>query len=146
MLLSHLHPDHCVDLCGLYVARATDPRRRRARAVPVYGPAGTAERLARAYDLDDGPGTCSAEFDFRAWTDGSPVRRRPVHASRRTPVAHPVEAYGLRVEHGGAVAGLHRRHRPVRRRSPTLCPGRRPAALAEAAFVDGRDDPPRTST
>ena len=66
------------------------------------------------------------------------VRRSARSRSRRSRSNHPVEAYGLRVEAGGRVAGLHRRHRQLRRRSSPLC---RDAdlVLAEAAFVDGRD-------
>ena len=46
VLLTHLHPDHFMDLCGLYVALRYEPgrcgRRRRCR---IYGPAGTAARI-----------------------------------------------------------------------------------------------------
>ena len=42
VLLSHLHPDHCVDLCGLYVMRRYRPGGARpADRLPVHGPAGT---------------------------------------------------------------------------------------------------------
>lgn len=97
LLLSHLHADHCVDMCAYYVARnyrvegCPEP-------VPVYGPHGTAERLARAYDMDEHPGMKEV-FDFRTLQPGSfqlgPLR---ITAAR---VAHPVEAYGFRIEHGG---------------------------------------------
>jgi ribonuclease BN (tRNA processing enzyme) len=97
ILLSHLHADHCVDMCAYYVARnyrvggCPEP-------VPVYGPHGTAERLARAYDMDEHPGMKEV-FDFRTLQPGSfelgPFR---ITAGR---VAHPVEAYGFRIEHQG---------------------------------------------
>jgi len=97
LLLSHLHADHCVDMCAYYVARnyrvegCPEP-------VPVYGPHGTAERLARAYDMDEHPGMKEV-FDFRTLQPGSfqlgPFR---ITVAR---VAHPVEAYGFRIEHGG---------------------------------------------
>jgi ribonuclease BN (tRNA processing enzyme) len=45
VLLSHLHPDHCLDLTGLYVALKYRPA-GPAPAVPVHGPTGTAQRLA----------------------------------------------------------------------------------------------------
>ena len=38
VLLSHLHPDHCADLCGLYVALRYNPAGRPERRLPVYGP------------------------------------------------------------------------------------------------------------
>ena len=40
---------------------------------PVYGPTGTAGRMARAYDLPEDPGM-GLEFDFRSWAPGEPVR------------------------------------------------------------------------
>ena len=42
--LSHLHIDHCVDLYSYSVARAYHPD-GQLPAIPVYGPAGTAERI-----------------------------------------------------------------------------------------------------
>jgi len=45
--LSHLHADHCLDMCPLWVARTYAPEGALPR-IPVYGPAGTAERIARA--------------------------------------------------------------------------------------------------
>jgi ribonuclease BN (tRNA processing enzyme) len=45
--LSHLHADHCLDMCPLWIARKysdEDP----LRPIPVYAPAGAAERIARA--------------------------------------------------------------------------------------------------
>lgn len=97
VVLTHLHADHCLDLCGLYVARRYDPRGVRT-GLPVWGPAGTSSRLARAYDLPEEPGM-SAQFDFRQLVPGE-MRVGPfvVRADR---VNHPVEAYGLRVEAGG---------------------------------------------
>ena len=45
VLLSHLHPDHCMDLCGLHVAVRWNPAGWHAGRIPVYGPAATATRL-----------------------------------------------------------------------------------------------------
>ena len=45
--LSYLHADHCLDMCPLWIARKysdEDP----LRPIPVYAPAGAAERIARA--------------------------------------------------------------------------------------------------
>ena len=96
VLLSHLHADHCLDLCGYYVLRKYHPAGAQPR-IPVWGPDGTAERMARAYDLAEDPGM-TEEFDFRTW-DGvveiGPFAVEPVA------VSHPVPAYGLRVSAGG---------------------------------------------
>src|SRR6476620_2479373 len=71
--LSHLHPDHCLDLCGYYVASRYSPTGPWPRR-PLYGPTGTAARLARAYDVP-GPEGQRAEsglpitkaFDYADW-------------------------------------------------------------------------------
>ncbi|WP_311198120.1 MBL fold metallo-hydrolase [Ornithinimicrobium sp. INDO-MA30-4] len=47
-VLSHLHPDHCLDLTGLHVMWTHHPVMQPSGRLPVYGPSGTAERLARA--------------------------------------------------------------------------------------------------
>ena len=72
VLLSHLHADHCLDLCGFYVLRKYHPTGPQP-PIPVFGPAGTAARMARAYDLPEEPGM-TEEFDFHRYPeDGSPV-------------------------------------------------------------------------
>jgi ribonuclease BN (tRNA processing enzyme) len=100
VLLSHLHADHCLDLCGYYVLRKYHPD-GHPPLLPVWGPSGTAARMARAYDLDEDPGM-TEEFDFREWVPGTEVSIGPfaVEAHR---VEHPVEAYGVRVRAGGAL-------------------------------------------
>jgi ribonuclease BN (tRNA processing enzyme) len=49
--LSHLHADHFIDVCSFWVARTYSPR--GVLRVPVYGPAATAVRIARANDDPD---------------------------------------------------------------------------------------------
>ncbi|MGH3354811.1 MAG: MBL fold metallo-hydrolase [Nocardioidaceae bacterium] len=97
VLLSHLHADHCLDLCGYYVVRKYAPGGPWP-TIPVYGPEGTADRMARAYDLPVDPGMRN-EFEFRTFPDGDftlgPFRVRTAR------VAHPVTAYGIRLETGG---------------------------------------------
>ena len=96
VLVSHLHADHCLDLCGYYVMRKYHPSGPQPR-IPVWGPAGTAERMARAYDLPVDPGM-TEEFDFRAWD--TPIEVGPFTVEARQ-VVHPVIAYALRVTAGG---------------------------------------------
>jgi ribonuclease BN (tRNA processing enzyme) len=95
VLLSHLHADHCLDLCGLYVMLKHAPAAVPGRSVPVWGPTDTAGRLARAYDLPAEPGM-GGQLDVRAWADRQPVRIGPLLVEP-VRVEHPVEAYGLRV-------------------------------------------------
>ena len=99
VLLSHLHPDHCMDLCGYYVAVRYSPWCDGSK-IAIWGPAGTAERMARAYGLPEDPGMTN-EFAFNTYADGQfSVGDVRVTAAR---VVHPVPAYALRVEHEGRV-------------------------------------------
>jgi len=95
--LSHMHADHCLDLCSYWVARTYHPDGPRPR-IPVYLPAGTASRMARSYGLDDPPGMTEA-FDFVTLAPGTrqigPFRVTAAH------VSHPVETFGFRLEHAG---------------------------------------------
>jgi ribonuclease BN (tRNA processing enzyme) len=95
--LSHLHADHCLDLCSYWVARSFAPDGAKP-PIPVYGPEGSAERLARAYGLEPDPGMSGA-FDFVTLTPGEQrVGPFTVTADR---VNHPVETFGFRIEQGG---------------------------------------------
>ena len=96
VLLSHLHPDHCMDLCGLYVALHYGIG--SSRRIPVYGPAGSARRMATAYGTAPEPGL-AGQLDFITFPDG-PFKVGAVTV-RVAPVAHPVPAYAMRIEHEG---------------------------------------------
>lgn len=98
ILLTHLHADHCLDLCGYWVARRYAPDGPKPR-IPVYGPDGVAARMARAYDLDPEPGM-SEVFDFHTLEPGTfPLGPFTVTAA---PMNHVVDSFGFRVEQGGA--------------------------------------------
>ena len=99
VLLSHLHADHCIDMCSYFVARYYRHDGGPPQSIPVYGPEGTEARLATAYgDLPDEK--CMSEvFDFRTLASGQiDIGPFSVRAER---VSHPVEAYGIRLEHAG---------------------------------------------
>lgn len=91
--LSHLHADHCLDLCGFYVFRKYYPRGPLG-PLKVHGPAGAAERMARAYDLDPEPGM-RAEFNFSTYPD-EPLAVGPFTVTVAA-VDHPPPAYALRI-------------------------------------------------
>ena len=93
--LSHLHPDHCMDLCGLYVSAKYSPDAPFPR-IPVYGPPGTAGRMALAYDLPLDPGM-EEELEFHTWQE---IQQIGPFTVRTTSMVHPVRAYAIRVEHG----------------------------------------------
>ena len=136
VLLSHLHADHCVDMCGYYVLRKYHPDGASPR-IPVYGPSDTAGRLARAYDLPEDRGM-TEEFDFRPYPQTGALEIGPFRITA-FPVAHPVEAFALRLEAGGRVLAYSGDTGP--------CPGLEQAAtdadllLGEAAFCEGEDNP-----
>ena len=48
VLLSHLHADHCLDLCGFYVMRKYHPRGAQPK-LPVWGPKDTARRMTAEF-------------------------------------------------------------------------------------------------
>lgn len=144
--LSHLHPDHFMDLCGLHVAVRWNPDGWHRGRVPVLGPTGTAERIAVAYGMDAEPGM-HPDFDFSTWEPLQTVELGPFRLTPY-PVRHPIEeAYALRIEvdeRGDDCAVVTR----VLTYSGDTdeCEGLVDAArdadmfLCEAAFHEGRDD------
>jgi len=134
--LSHLHADHCLDLASMYVQRLYHPDAPHPR-VPVYGPSGTADRMARAYNAGDRSGMDDV-FDFREWGDG-PVRIGPFEVAVAR-VAHPVESYAIRVDCQGRALVYSGDTGPC----DSLVRLARGAdvLLAEASFVESRANPP----
>jgi ribonuclease BN (tRNA processing enzyme) len=137
--LSHLHADHCVDLGAYWVARQYAPGGARP-PIPVYGPAGTVERVT---GILQGSGETEAasvrgRFDVHDLTVGTweigPFRVTTEHMN------HPVETFGFRVEHVGWTvaysADTGETDALVR-----LAEGV-DVLLSEASFQDGKDNPP----
>ena len=133
--LSHLHADHCLDLCGMYVVRKYHPDGAMP-SIPVYGPPGTAERMARAYDLPEESGMLG-EFDFEIYPNG-PFQLGPFTVTAAQ-VDHPVIAFAVRVELNGRSlvytgdTGPCQAIESVSEGCDLL--------LAEAAFEEGDDNP-----
>ncbi|MFI6097864.1 MBL fold metallo-hydrolase [Lentzea sp. NPDC051213] len=99
LVLSHLHPDHCVDVSSLYVARKYHPVPPLER-LPVYAPAEAPSRFIAAYAPN------AAERSSLDFTDvftfhglGSRVQIGPFTVDSAL-VAHPCEAYGFRISCG----------------------------------------------
>jgi ribonuclease BN (tRNA processing enzyme) len=135
VLLSHLHPDHCMDLTGLHVMRTHHPSGPAGALLPVHAPAGAAERLARAHGVT----VATTVEDCYAFTDLHCRAELTVGPFRVTPfrVDHPVEAYGFRVECGGSTLAFTGDTDSC----PELLPLMADAdlVLADSAFVEGRD-------
>ena len=97
--LSHLHADHCLDLCSYCVARIYPPEGAQPR-IPVYGPAETAQRMDQAFGRHEHRGMTEA-FDFVTLTPGT-RQIGPLRVTLAT-MNHPVETFGFRLEHAGRV-------------------------------------------
>ena len=138
VFLSHLHSDHCLDLCGLYVMQKHSPTAASSSRIPVYGPRNTGRRMARAYDLTP-PAGMDSEFDFRRLTDPGVIRIGPFTVTPHL-VNHPVEAYGFRVEADGKVLA-YTGDTDTCDALKALCHNA-DLVLADSAFIDGRDDAP----
>ena len=133
--LSHLHADHCIDMAAYSVFQNYHPDGPRPK-IPVYGPADTHPRLARALGSDH-LGMSDA-FEFTTLTPGvveiGPLRLTTGH------VSHPLETFAFRIEHAGQVLAYSADTGPcgelvrVARGADVL--------LAEASFTDGPDLPP----
>ena len=136
VFLSHLHADHCLDLCGYYVMRKYHPGGALPK-IPVWGPADSARRMAKAYDLDEDPGM-NEEFDFVPYANTA-LEFGPFTVTARE-VVHPVTAYALRVEAGGRTLAYSG--------DSGVCPGLDDTArdadlfLCEASFLEGAPNPP----
>lgn len=119
--ISHLHPDHCLDMCGFYVVRKYHPD-GAFDPIPVFAPVGAANYLANAYGVTDGLGM-NGQFDFREWDEAEPVTIGPFDVAVTT-VDHPIPAYAIKVRAGGRTL---------------VYSGDTGPTEALAAFVDGAD-------
>ncbi|MEO7131196.1 MAG: MBL fold metallo-hydrolase, partial [Dermatophilaceae bacterium] len=136
ILISHLHVDHFIDLCGLYVMKRYGPTAGRGVTLPVHAPVDADQRLVAAYgtpDLEDLPGV----FDFRELTDRAPIRVGPFTITPYQ-VNHPVTCFGFRVEADGRTLVYTGDTDTCEALSPLMTGA--DLVLADAAFIDGRDD------
>ncbi len=104
VLLSHLHADHCLDLSGL-LRDAQVPPDRPAAADPGLGPRGHRRTGWRAPTTCRPTPACTRSSTSATWS--GPVEIGPFTVTP-VPVAHPVDAFGLRVTADGATVGLQR--------------------------------------
>ncbi|MDK1473781.1 MBL fold metallo-hydrolase [Streptomyces sp. 549] len=139
ILLSHLHADHCIDMCAYFVARYYRHEGGRCAQLPVHGPAGTEQRLTTAYADTPSDKAMGEVFDFRTLVSGTTFELGPFRVATEQ-VAHPVEAYGFRIEYGdrvltysgdtGECAAVDRLARDA------------DIFLCEASFTHGKEDVP----
>jgi ribonuclease BN (tRNA processing enzyme) len=133
--LSHLHADHCIDMIGYSVFQNYHLAGPQPR-IPVYGPAGTQERLARALGGEH-LGMTDA-FHFATLVPGTieigPLRVTTGHMN------HPVETFAFRIEHDGKALAYSADTGPTE--TLVRLAGGADVLLCEASFVDGPDLPP----
>jgi ribonuclease BN (tRNA processing enzyme) len=104
--------------------------------LPVYAPAGAPERLATAYSADEGP--LDDVYTFYGLQPGIfPIGPFTVTVDR---VNHPVETYGVRLEHDGRVLAYSGDTAPCDALL-RLAQGA-DVFLCEASYLDGVDNPP----
>jgi ribonuclease BN (tRNA processing enzyme) len=134
VVLSHLHPDHCLDVTAMVVQRRYGPAGPQPR-IPLLGPAGTHDRLVRAYD-PGGHGSLRDVFDLAA---AAPRELGPFRL-RFARVNHPVETYAVRVEAAGR-ALVYTGDTGASDALIQLATGA-DVLLSEASFADGDPHPP----
>ncbi|MGW0082422.1 MBL fold metallo-hydrolase [Streptomyces sp. NPDC003393] len=138
IFLSHLHADHCIDMCAYFVARYYRHDGGPCDPLPVYGPEGTEHRLTTAYGDTPTASSMSEVFDFHTVKPGT-FDIGPFTAHTEL-VAHPVEAYAIRLEHGGRAltysgdSGVSEALVELARDTDLF--------LCEAAFTDGKESIP----
>ena len=120
--LSHLHADHCLDLCGYLVAARYSPTAPWPRR-PVYAPANAAARLARAYDAASNDGevgesgaSIAEHLDWRTWQPSQRIGPFTVRTVRVAPsgggIRHPGGRGRNRRRHHGVLAATPAHPRP----------------------------------
>ena len=136
VLLTHLHADHVLDACSYVVVRRYAPDGPYP-AIPLYGPPGTNDRLAAAYG-HVGEGPLDDVYEFHQLVPGT-VAVGPLTVTVER-VNHPVETYGVRVEHGGRVLAYSADSAPCEALNRLAQDA--DLFLCEASYVDGNDNPP----
>ena len=136
VLLSHLHADHCVDLYAYSIARTYSPAGPQP-PIPVYGPAGTAERIGLIHG-PEGDKDLLKRFTFETVGPGrmtiGPLDVQLAH------VNHPVETFGFRFTHSDRTI-VYTGDTGLSETVPALAAGA-DVFLSEAAFLKEPNLPP----
>lgn len=135
--LSHLHPDHCFDMSGLYVVRKYHPCGPLPR-IPVYAPAGSDWHLSDAYGTTN-PNGMTLPFEFRDFCDGLETTVGPF-TLRAMLTTHPVLAYAVRLELDGRSLVYTGDTGPLDKLSDFARDA--DLFLCEASFVESAQNPP----
>lgn len=136
VVLSHLHQDHCADLCAYFVARNFRPGGSPG-TVPVFGPPGVGDRMNEIFDGGRGRGM-GAEFAFAGF-QGQTIEIGPFRITTSL-MRHVIDSYAIRVEAGGRTLVYSGDTGPC----PELAEAAADAdvGLFEAAFLAADENPP----
>jgi ribonuclease BN (tRNA processing enzyme) len=135
IMLTHLHCDHMLDACSYVVVRRYSPD-GPLPPLPMYAPMGAAERISAAYSAENEP--VDDVYTFYGLQPGTfPIGPFTVTADR---VNHPIETYGVRVEHKGKVLAYSSDTAPCE--SLLRLAHGADLFLCEASYLDGMDNPP----
>lgn len=108
VVISHLHPDHTLDLFTLQYSLAYNPQRPPG-PMSVWLPPGGAvllERLTSAYgDLSEAPGFFSANLNVHEYDPARPLRIGPLRVDF-APGRHAIPSWAMRVHAHGHDADL----------------------------------------
>lgn len=138
VLLSHLHPDHCLDLTALHVMCTHHPTATPPGLLPLFGPRGTQGRLERARGIEGGHSIADV-FEIHQVQSHQEIAVGPFTILPIS-VNHPVETFGYRVSCYGATLAYTA--------DTDSCPGLislmadADLVLADSAFAEGRDAKP----
>jgi ribonuclease BN (tRNA processing enzyme) len=136
VFLSHLHCDHMLDACSYVVVRRYAPDGPYPR-LPLYAPAGARERMVAAYGAPD-EGPLDDVYRFHSVRPGT-VEIGPLRVSTER-MSHPVETYGVRIEHEGRALAYSADTAPCDA-LVKLASGA-DLFLCEASYLDSEPNPP----
>jgi ribonuclease BN (tRNA processing enzyme) len=134
ILITHLHCDHILDACHYVVVRRYAPEGPYP-PLPMYAPVGAPDRLAAAYNHE---GSLEDVYTFYSLQPGTfPIGPFAVTVDQ---LNHPVETYGVRLEHDGRVLAYSADTAPCDALE-RLATGA-DLFLCEASYLDGMQNPP----
>lgn len=135
ILLTHLHCDHMMDATSYVVVRRYDPD-GQGPPLPIYAPEHAPERLSAAYSLEER--SLDDVYTFHALKSGT-FGLGPFSVTVDQ-VNHPVETYGVRLEHDGRVLAYSADTAPC---DPLVRLAQdADLFLCEASYLDGAENPP----
>lgn len=138
MVLSHLHPDHCIDVVAYGIA-LRHGRDHRAAPIPVLAPAGARSRLLAAARADAAQPPPDQELAGFSFSEPAAARVGPFELSFARMV-HPVPTYAVRVAVPGGPSLVYSGDTGPSAALVDLARGA-DLLLCEASFVAGEPGP-----